>query len=748
MADRPKHGFKYIVLIPIIAVVIFTIIRICTDTTENVAFGISGKVDDKVRMADAYCLELAFDTPIAGLTGFSFRFTGERDNFGDKAFMVTATVQNDASNPQILYEGEMKLTEQAFDYQNESYRVIVPFNGDIRQGNHLQVAILGMGMSEEDNICVQISSRVSIDDAVFEINDIRQDSILAGTFYYQIRKRDVFPIVMQGVVFILLIVLAGEWLTNIRVKDKNEMKPVDINQISAKKKIVKLLPVMILLVVLLDYARYAGAKRQIYDYDLPLKMNLLFIVFGGLVAGMTFVVFWCGQSGMRLEKLFFLTIVCLGILFEIAITPFAVPDEASHIDTAYRISNAMLGIEDTQIRDLIYKRECDIYPDSGERRSISGETYKWLYDDCVKADGGRIEKLAFAADNRSNANALFYLPAAIGITVGRILGMRFIPTIYLARTANLLLAAWMIYLAVRKIPYGKSILAVIALLPITIQEIASCSYDALIISISMLYVSYCVYAIYSKAKLERTDVLVIIISAVMLGICKGGVYTTLYLLGLWILVKRGYIRLPQKKGTRVAGAAAVALMVLAGIIAVVYIYRHPVDADSLIGKTYSLAYLIQHPGETFRIIENSLYRDTYYYVEQLFGKTMGSFQIAVKFIVPIGYMILLERTVICSEKYPYIPNTPDKCVFMIAAIAVYAAVQAAFLLTVTSFGEYSVGGVQGRYFLPMIWLFLICFRRANVVYKNKNYIGFVLAGYVLGVCTVLQIVISAFNPNA
>lgn len=746
MNKKQKPGINYIMFISIIAVIIFTVFRICTDTTQNTAFGISGRADDKVRMADAYCIELEYDTPVAGLTGFSFQFTGDRNYFGDKAFLVTAAVQNDASDTQALYEGEMKLSGQAFDCYNECYKVIIPFDGDIQQGDHLCITILGMGMSEEDNISVQISSLASVEDAVFAINDSRRDGMLASTFYYQIRKLDVFPKLMQGIVFILLIVLAGELLVNVRVKDKNQMNSANINQIPVKKKIVKLSSVMVLLVVLLDYACYAGAKRQIQDYDLPLKLSLLFIVFSVLVAGMTLVVFWCGQSGMKLEKLFFLAIVCLGILFEIVITPFAVPDEASHIDTAYRISNEILGIEDTEIRDAIYKRECDIYPDSGVKRTISEDTYKWLYNDWFSTERRTDETLIYAGDNRGNANSLFFLPAAVGITIGRILGIGFLPMIYLARTINLLLAAWMIYLAVQKIPYGKSILCMIALLPITLQEIASCSYDALIIAISLLYVGYCIFAIYSKTMLEKVDILIILVTAVMLAICKGGVYTPLYLLGLWILVKRGYIRFPREKGTRIAGVAAVAFMVFAGIAVVIYLYRLPVSTNP--NSFYSLPYLIQHPWKTFRVAENSLYRDTYYYVEQLFGKAIGCFQISVKFIVPIGYMILLGRSVICSERYPYIPDVLDKCVFMITAALVFAAVQVAFLFSATVIGQYSIGGVQGRYFLPMIWLFLICFRRKNVVYKNKNYTGFVLTAYLLGICSVLQIAISAFNPNA
>lgn len=747
MNKRIKNNpLSYIVVILIVAIAIFTVIRICTNTTKNVAFGISGQADGNIQMADSYCLEVELDAPTAGLTGLSFRFSGKRENFGDSAFLVTVTMQNDSSDPKILYENRVALIEQVYDYASYNHIVIVPFEGYVEQGDHLCITILGIGMSAEDNISVHISSqtskRAAANGAVFEINNVRQNSMLAATLYYQISKLNIFPTIMQGIVCVLLVLLIGELLPKMQVNDKSKKAVNDI-RISFGKRIIKILPIVIMVAVALEYTYYAGIKMQIQDYDLSPKLKLFFVVFSGLVIGFTFIVFLYGQKKVGLEKFLFLTIVCLGILFEIAITPFAVPDESSHIDTVYRISNEIMRIEDTGIRDAIYKRECDIYTDIDAKIKMSREDYQWISNDWFNTEGSK--KLVYAADNRRLANSLFYLPAAVGMTIGRILGVGFPPMVYLARTANLLFAALMIYLAVKKIPYGKSILCMIALLPITLQEIASCSYDALIIPISMLYVSYCVFAIHSKEKLERIDVLVILITVVMLGICKGRVYTTLYFLGLWVLVKRGYIRLPQKKVTRMVGIALVFIMVLVGIIGVMHIYRQPVDVNSLMeGGNYSLAYLFQHPWITLRIIENSIYKNTYYHLEQLFGKGMGSLQISVKFIVPIGYMILLERAVICSEN-SYIPNVLDKCVFMMTAIAVIAAILTAFL-TVTSFGDNSIWGVQGRYFLPMAWLFLICFRRTNVVYKNKNYTGLILMGYLLGVCTVLQIVISAFNP--
>ena len=873
MNKKERREINYIVLVLIVMVVIFSVIRICSNTTKNVSLSMSGGTDERIQVVDERYIELKFDAPIAGLTGFSFWFEGDYANFKDSGFMVTVAIENDPLNPQMLYERIMPLAKQSFDRQD--YIVIVPFEGDVQQGDHLRIAIMGMGMSQEDGIFIKTSSQSNLEGAIFEVNDFVQENTLGGALYYQTKELKIFPVLIQGIIVILLILLAEELLK----KPKREKKYVKREPIPLKKRIMKLIPVIIFLIVVLDYTYYSGIRPQLQNpelldkaelntgkntifrevcdgeilfftnwiaedrfmgfgvhlkepyaddgiltvevtdvdsqdlvvsaqkaiYELPkaegdfLKfcfgspvkksagkeylisiyysgtrpieflgdgseennpeliplyqrnsyLNILFFLLSILILGFTSVFYLCEQNQMKVERLLFISVIFLGILFELVITPFSIPDESAHIDTAYRMSNQILGVEDTKIKDGIYKRECDIYLDSGLKARMNVENYKWIYDDLLKSEGTRSSRLTYAADVTPNANELYLLLPALCITVGRILGIGFLPMIFLARTVNLLFAAWMIYLSVKKLPFGKSILCVVALLPLTLQQIASCSYDVLIVAVSMLYVSYCVYTIYSKEKLERSDILIIAITATMLGICKGGVYTPLYLLGVWGLVKRGYIRLPQSKKMRIAGRGLVSGMVLVGIIGMIYMFRQPADLYKLKSGQYSLAYLVQHPWRTVRIFESTLYESIYSYFRQIVGEGLGYFQISLKFILPVGYALLLGEAVICNEKYPYVLNTQDKCVFLGAAILSFIAVHMAFLissfLVSSASGDELIGGVQGRYFIPMLWLMLISFRSGRIVNKRKGYKKIVTVGYAMGIAAVTQVVIDVLG---
>lgn len=871
MKEKRKLNPNFVMIAAIIMAVLIAVIRIVSNTTQNAALAISGIADGRVKLEDASFLELNFDAPINGLTGFCFEFEGNREEFGVASILVMAEIVNEPQEKRVLYHKEVALVDQAYDYQNERFKVMIPFSGEVIQGEHLRIALMGVGLPEKSDVYIKTSTQSVISDAVFEINDFVQDSTLSGTLYYQRRGVEIFPVIRECVVFILLILLVKEVWETRHKKRKSEKKN---RAIAYGNRLLLMLPTLLALLIALDYVYYAGitprlqdlkmgredlayekgettymelcdgealfreletdedglgglrlylkepydensvltielsetesqelvasTKRMLYElsvderggidfkFDSPVKkfgeakylaaiyysgepvqllmiddgqnhpvatplyqknnfLKPLFNILAVLVIGFSVLVLWCVQNRIKVEKFLLITIILLGILFETVITPFAVPDEAAHIDTAYRISNRMLRIENTGMKDAILKRECDNYTDSGIKRNVSVDSYRWVFEDWFRTEGNQKGQLVFAADTRANADSLFFLPASIGITLGRILGIGFLPMIFLARTANLLVCAWMIYLAIKKLPFGKSILCVISLLPITLQEIASCSYDALIIGVSTLYVSYCVFAINSRRRLEKKDILVILITAAMLGMCKGGVYTPLYLLGVWILIKRGHIRVPQSKGMRIAGWIAAAGAVLSCIVVVVYFLRQPIDAYNLRNATYPLAYIIQHPIKTIRIFENTLYMSIHDYVVQCIGMEMGYFQISARFIVPIGYSILIGMAVLCDERHPYIVDKKEKGVFLASAIMSAGAILLAFFISYTTFGEEAIGGVQGRYFLPILWLGLISIREGKIVHKKKPYRKMVSMGYVLGICTVLQIVINALR---
>ena len=82
----------------------------------------------------------------------------------------------------------------------------------------------------------------------------------------------------------------------------------------------------------------------------------------------------------------------------------------------------------------------------------------------------------------ANYGPIGYLPQAAGIAVGRLFGAPPLICFYLARLANLLVAVTLLFFAIRLAPFGKQLFVLMALLPVTMMELASVSSDALTIA--------------------------------------------------------------------------------------------------------------------------------------------------------------------------------------------------------------------------------------------------------------------------
>ena len=82
--------------------------------------------------------------------------------------------------------------------------------------------------------------------------------------------------------------------------------------------------------------------------------------------------FMCGASfeamcfylivmrGFSVEQFFVPAALVLGLIFQCLFTVGSVPDKQTHLDTAYKFSNRMFFVEETENPYTIYKRVCDV----------------------------------------------------------------------------------------------------------------------------------------------------------------------------------------------------------------------------------------------------------------------------------------------------------------------------------------------------------------------------------------------------
>ena len=441
----------------------------------------------------------------------------------------------------------------------------------------------------------------------------------------------------------------------------------------------------------------------------------------------------------RIEKIFLFTILCLGVIYNFILTPYMTPDEKYHIDMSYRHSNTLLGIESAGENKCL-KRADDAELEFTSEPSLTN--YKNLYDGLLSMveDDTLVE-----ADATANTEApmIVYLPAVLGMTLARLLHLGTVPMLLLARWCSLLFFALMVYWGMKKLPFGKMTLFLLAILPMNLQQCTSFSYDAVITGTILLYSCYCIALAYNEEPVKPKDILVMGILAIVFIYGKSGVYLPMCLLAFLIPVKK----FGSKKVRRVCMAGLCLLPLLSFInkntVAVNYIAT-TTEATATVGSSttagYTIGYFLQQPVELIRILANTASDKLAFYLESLVGQKMGWVEIEISQVIPMFFLLLLVLSVLKTRNEPLYVKTWQKWWAAFVCLACAGIILAGMLLTWTPKDYISIEGVQGRYFLPFMLALSLVGRNGRLMYEKSIDRGLMYAGFIGQLLTVMYLI--------
>ena len=441
----------------------------------------------------------------------------------------------------------------------------------------------------------------------------------------------------------------------------------------------------------------------------------------------------------KIEKVFLFTILCLGVLYNFLITPYMTPDESYHIDMTYRHSNTLLGIESAG-ENKCYKRADDAELTFTSEPSL--ENYKNIYDGLL----GRVKdsRLVEAeATSTTEAPMILYLPAVLGMTLARLLQLGTVSMYLLARWCSLLFFALMTYLGMKKLPFGKASLFLLAILPMNLQQCTSFSYDAVINGVIFLYICYCISLTWREDPVKPLDILVMGILSIVMIYGKSGVYLPVALLALLIPAKRF-----GGNGVRNFCLLALCLLpVLAFLnkntVAVNYIAT-TTEATATVGSSttagYTLGYFLTQPLELVRVLANTVADKSSFYLMSLVGQKMGWVEIEISEVIPMLFLLLLILSALRVQGEPQYVKTGQKWWIGLVCAACAGIILAGMLLTWTPRDHISIEGVQGRYFIPFMPAFLLVLRNGRLTWNRPAERGLLYAGLVGQLLTVVYLI--------
>lgn len=471
-----------------------------------------------------------------------------------------------------------------------------------------------------------------------------------------------------------------------------------------------------------------------------------------MIATMTAIGILMKCFSLREETVFLLVVLCMGIVFSLVIPPFCVPDERTHVDTIYKMSNGLMGIQEAPGPGRIFKRNCDIDVSISNTMSLSSYMYRDLHDHLFEAaDPDRELTITYARNAVQNVTTLNYLPGVIGFTAARIFGRNLMTAVMMARWFTLVTTVFLMYAAVRKAPFCKSAFAIIGLLPKMINQIVSCSYDTILIGVVFVFAAYAMYLIY-EGSVTIIDLMIVTFSAWFIAINKGGVYFPLVLILLIVpFVRRENRRAYWRLSLGVIGSSL--LMILLKFIPRFLNLFTNVSGTAQRSEggqiLYTMSDFIKDPGALIRIYENTFMLNSQNLFGDMFGITMGQCTINAHWLIIIAFILLLFFAVLAKEgERIYFTGVQRVFIILITAMGV-GMIWLSMLLAWTESGSDTIQGIQGRYFLPYLIFPVLMLRNRKIIKTGDLHNeSLILAAGMLLYITFINLITAAFYCKA
>ncbi len=477
------------------------------------------------------------------------------------------------------------------------------------------------------------------------------------------------------------------------------------------------------------YKLYGNLLKQLL---IPfIAMLCIGLLFAGFI-----VIYIVYIKQLKPEQLFLVAAVIFGLFFMFIMPPLTVGDECRHFDTAYDLSNRFLGIKST-VPNQMMKRTADLSlvpPDYMQNQNWTlfnyyEEIWPHVFSQLKKPqDYSLISVYPYAS--RLNAYVFMYLPSALGITLGRLLKLNFLLTFLLGRFFNLFIFILIAYYALKKYSYGKTFFATFALAPMFIHQIASYSYDSILLSLTFYFVLAVSAIITEKRTVSKKECYCLCLAIFLFASTKVVYFPLVFL--LLFLKKENFSTLKAKR-----------LFLLAAFICLVasFAFNHFYEkltvpilnveqfiaANNKIPKASSASlapvnavtemtgvkWVLKNPLTYAYILLNTIAERGGYYLITAAGGFLGWEAIPMNKLL-VAALIGLFLFQIFRTKYEGCHALQERPVgqrFVMILIFVFisgAIFTSLNLLAPPDFANPVIGSVQGRYFLPVLPLIYLC----------------------------------------
>ena len=386
--------------------------------------------------------------------------------------------------------------------------------------------------------------------------------------------------------------------------------------------------------------------------------------------------------------------------------PFQVADEIAHFDRAFKLS------EFGTFQKNIDNKSGDYVPSNIDSTFMLFRYISWDYD--KKTDKQKIlaaNKIPLQPNKRSFINIdagpyfyFSYLPQYPAIYIGKIFGLSVLSILYLGRFFGLLFYILCVAYAIKIIPTAKYLLMTLALMPMCLAQAASYNADCVLFSFSFLALAILLKLSFSKEPItlnKQTVLLAFIL--LIIGTLKF-IYLPLALL-VFLLPRISF-------KNKVRYYLVTASVVLASAICTIAWFKaNPTTlslSDTSTDAAQKMQSLIHNPFLSFKVVKSTwdYVGDIHYY--QAIG-ILGYLDTKLPQIVYDIFGLLILFLVLFESNKIFRLTIFQRVILIVAAIPVFFMTFDSLYLVNPKQNGFVATGVQGRYFIPIIFPFLLAF---------------------------------------
>lgn len=435
----------------------------------------------------------------------------------------------------------------------------------------------------------------------------------------------------------------------------------------------------------------------------------------------------------RPEWCYLIIALLMGSFFAVMIPAGGGADEPSHILRAQTVAEGSFkvyqvdrnaGVHESQKHDandsVLYGGTVDsalyntavhnminfqVAKDKGGQRGYSFPTWRTPDLETHGIFGQKQQRVAFS--NTAVNSPFAYLPAIIGFWTARAFTNNAYAIILGMRLAGVLTLALIVFFCIKAIPLGKWVLATVSLIPATIVILSSVTADTMTYAMCVAYITVVLRCSVKADRLSRQDWAWLTVTTVCLAFIKL-TYLPLGLLLVLIPIFNNCVRKKQDL-VKIAliGFSTIFLFLLW------YLSISHINTGAMFGTQASpllqKQFIAEHPSRFFVGLIKQFASQNFFNVGG-FGPLDAhghwpytGWVTILAFCLAVALVDFREYGVGVLHAHA----TVFVGIVLLTLISVFVLVETALYLQFTSVGANFIGGVQARYFLPILPLLLI-----------------------------------------